>query len=53
MAAQRYYYSDKIADFLSRGTNEIVGALTLALQNDINDVNRGIGSVHDDLIADC
>lgn len=37
MAAQRYYYSDKIADFLSRGTNEIVGALTLASQHDIND----------------
>ena len=37
MAAQRYYYSDTIADFLSRGTNEIVGKLTLASQHDIND----------------
>ena len=37
MAAQRYYYSDTIADFLSRGTNEIVGTLTLASQHDIND----------------
>jgi hypothetical protein len=37
MATQRYYYSDTIADFLSRGTNEIVGALTLASQHDIND----------------
>lgn len=37
MAAQRYYYSDTIADFLSRGTNEIVGRLTLASQHDIND----------------
>ena len=27
MAAQRYYYSDTIADFLSHGTNEIVGTL--------------------------
>lgn len=30
MAAQRYYYSDTIADFLFRGTNEVVGTLTLA-----------------------
>ena len=37
MAAQRYYYSDTISDFLSRSTNEIVGALTLASQHDIND----------------
>lgn len=37
MAAQRYYYSDTIADFLSRGTKEIVGVLTLASQHDIND----------------
>ena len=37
MAAQRYYYSDSITDFLSRNTNEIVGDLTLASQHDIND----------------
>lgn len=37
MAAQRYYYSDSITDFLSRNTNEIVGKLTLASQHDIND----------------
>ena len=37
MAAQRYYYSDSITDFLSRSTNEIVGELTLASQHDIND----------------
>lgn len=37
MAAQRYYYSDSITDFLSRSTNEIVGDLTLASQHDIND----------------
>lgn len=37
MAAQRYYYSDSITDFLSRNTNEIVGGLTLASQHDIND----------------
>ena len=30
MAAQRYYYSDTIAYFQARGTNEIVEALTLA-----------------------
>ena len=36
MAAQRYYYSDSITDFLSRSTNEIVGDLTLASQHDIN-----------------
>ena len=33
MAARRYYYSDSITDFLSRNTNEIVGALTLASQH--------------------
>ncbi|MDO4185768.1 MAG: DUF2075 domain-containing protein [Bacteroidales bacterium] len=37
MAAQRYYYSDSITDFLSRNTNEIVGVLALASQHDIND----------------
>ena len=37
MAARRYYYSDSITDFLSRSNNEIVGALTLASQHDIND----------------
>ena len=37
MAAQRFYYSDTITDFLSRNENEIVGALTLASQHDIND----------------
>lgn len=37
MAAQRYYYSDSITAFLSRSTNEIVGALALATQHDIND----------------
>ena len=37
MAAQRYYYSDSIKKFLSRGTNEIVGKLTLASQHDVND----------------
>ena len=37
MAVQRYYYSDTITDFLSRSENEIVGALTLASQYDIND----------------
>ena len=37
MAAQRYYYSDSITDFLSRNTNEIVGELALASQHDIND----------------
>ena len=36
MAAQRYYYSDTIADFLSRGINEIVGTLTLASQHDVS-----------------
>lgn len=30
MAAQRYYYSDTITDFLARGTNEIVGTLSQA-----------------------
>ena len=37
MAARRYYYSDSIMDFLSRSNNEIVGALTLASQHDVND----------------
>lgn len=37
MAALRYYYSDTIKDFLKRTTNEIVGALCLASQHDIND----------------
>ena len=37
MAAQKYYYSDSITDFLSRSNNEIVGALTLASQHDVND----------------
>lgn len=37
MAARRYYYSDSITDFLSRSNNEIVGALTLASQHDVND----------------
>lgn len=37
MAALRYYYSDTITDFLGRSTNEIVGALCLASQHDIND----------------
>ena len=37
MAAQRYYYSDSIMDFLSRSNNEIVGTLTLASQHDVND----------------
>lgn len=30
MAAERYYYSDSITDFLRRGTDEIVGALARA-----------------------
>ena len=37
MAARRYYYADSITDFLSRSNNEIVGALTLASQHDVND----------------
>ena len=37
MAARRYYYSDSITDFLSRSNNEIVGALTLASQHNVND----------------
>ena len=37
MVAQRYYYSDTVTDFLSRIENEIVGALTLASQHNIND----------------
>lgn len=37
MVAQRYYYSDTVTDFLSRSENEIVGALTLASQHNIND----------------
>ena len=36
MVAQRYYYSDTISDFLKRGTDEIVGALTLSSVHDIN-----------------
>ena len=35
MAAQRYYYSDSITDFLSRNTNEIVGDLTGHLHNHV------------------
>ena len=52
MAARRYYYSDSIKDFLSRSNNEIVGALTLASQHDMNDEmlkswveNRTLGQV--------
>ena len=52
MAARRYYYSDSITDFLSRSNNEIVGALTLASQHDVNDEmlkswveNRTLGQV--------
>ena len=37
MAARRYYFSDSITDFLSRSNNEIMGALTLASQHDVND----------------
>lgn len=37
MAAKRYYYSDTIADFLNRNTDEIIGKLTLSSQHDIND----------------
>ena len=37
MAAQRYYYSDSITNFLFRNTDEIVGRLTQASQHDIND----------------
>ena len=37
MAARRYYFSDSITDFLSRSNNEIIGALTLASQHDVND----------------
>ena len=37
MAANRYYYSDTIADFLNRNTDEIIGKLTLSSQHDIND----------------
>ena len=52
MAVRRYYYSDSISDFLSRSNNEIVGALTLASQHDVNDEtskswveNRTLGQV--------
>ncbi len=37
MPALRYYYSDAISTFLRRPTNEVVGALTLASQHDINE----------------
>lgn len=37
MAALRFYYSDTISDFLSRTTYEIIGAMALASQHDIND----------------
>lgn len=37
MAAQRYYYSDTISNFLNRSNEEIIGKLTLASQHDIND----------------
>ena len=40
MAILKYYYSDSITDFLSRGTNEIVGKLALAYQHDINDETK-------------
>lgn len=40
MAAQRFYYSDTITDFLSRVNNEIIGDLTLASQHDINDETK-------------
>ena len=37
MSAQRYYYSDKICDFLGRNVNEIIGSLTLSSAHDINE----------------
>lgn len=37
MAMLRYYYSDTIAEFLSRSNEEVIGILTLASQHDIND----------------
>lgn len=37
MAAQRYYYSDTISDFLGRNVNEIIGSLTLSSVHDINE----------------
>lgn len=37
MAVTRYYYSDKISDFMERKTDEIIGRLTRASQHDIND----------------
>lgn len=37
MAAQRYYYSDTISNFLNRSNEKIIGKLTLASQHDIND----------------
>ena len=40
MATQRFYYSDPIKGFLSRGTDEIVGKLSLAYQHDINDETK-------------
>ena len=52
MAVRRYYYSDSISDFLSQSNNEIVGALTLASQHDVNNEtskswvkNRTLGQV--------
>lgn len=36
MAAERYYYSDSITDFLRKGTDEIVGALARTSVHDIN-----------------
>ena len=40
MAAQRFYYSDTITDFLSRSADEIVGKLSWAYQHDINDETK-------------
>ena len=40
MAIRRFYYSDSIEDFLSRSENEIVGALTIASQHDVNDETK-------------
>ena len=48
MATQRYYYSDTIAVFLSRNTNEIVGKLTQASQHDINDETSKSWKCHRD-----
>lgn len=40
MATRRFYYSDSIDDFLSRSDNEIVGALAIASQHDVNDETK-------------